>query len=119
VKPFQFVHVKDTIEAIAATAKSRTAQQGADIRFIAGGTFMQPTKTSRADNSNKYSRGADQKAEATEGNFTTSDAIPWKPVDPKNHPGLMMFVVSGNPNTGASLILQKYPAGMERYAFLP
>jgi hypothetical protein len=32
------------------------------------------------------------KAGATQGIFTTSDAIPWKPVDPKNHPGLMMFV---------------------------
>jgi hypothetical protein len=27
------------------------------------------------------------KAGATQGTFTTSDAIPWKPVDPK-HPGL-------------------------------
>jgi len=27
--------------------------------------------------------------------------------------GLMMSVVWGNPNKGASLILQKYPAGME------
>ena len=50
---------------------------------------------------------------AKQGTFTTSDAIPWKPVDPKNHPGLMMSVVWGNPNKGASLILQKYPAGME------
>jgi quercetin dioxygenase-like cupin family protein len=53
------------------------------------------------------------KAGATQGTFTTSDAIPWKPVDPKNHPGLEMFVVSGNPNEGPSLILQKYPAGMD------
>jgi quercetin dioxygenase-like cupin family protein len=61
-------------------------------------------------------------AGATQGTFTTSDAIPWKlgleaqlekPVDPKNHPGLEMFVVWGNPNEGASLILQKYPAGMD------
>ena len=53
------------------------------------------------------------KAGATQGTFTTSDAIPWKPVDPKNHPGLEMFVVWGNPNEGPSLILQKYPAGMD------
>jgi hypothetical protein len=51
-------------------------------------------------------------AEATQGAFTMSEAIPWKPVDPK-HPGLMMFVVWGNPSQGASLILQKYPAGMD------
>jgi quercetin dioxygenase-like cupin family protein len=52
------------------------------------------------------------KAEATQGTFTTSKAISWKPVDPK-HPGLMMFVLWGNPNEGASLILQKFPAGMD------
>jgi quercetin dioxygenase-like cupin family protein len=56
---------------------------------------------------------AGAKAGATQGTFTTSDAIPWKPVDAKKHPGLMMSVVWGNPNKGASLILQKYPAGMD------
>ena len=43
-------------------------------------------------------------AGATQATFTTSDAIPWKPVDPK-HLGLMMFAVWGNPNEGASEIL--------------
>ena len=38
-------------------------------------------------------------AAAIQGTFTTSDAIPWKPVDPK-HSGLMMFVVWGNPTRG-------------------
>jgi len=56
---------------------------------------------------------AGAKARATQGTFTTSDAIPWKPVDPENYPGLMMFTVWGNPNEGPSLILQKYPAGMD------
>jgi hypothetical protein len=51
--------------------------------------------------------GATPAAGAT---FTTSDAIPWKPVDPK-FPELMMFVVWGNPNKGASEFLQKFPAG--------
>ena len=55
---------------------------------------------------------AGAKAGATQGTFTTSDAIPWKPVDPK-HPGLLMFAVWGNPNTGASEILQEFPAGMD------
>lgn len=53
------------------------------------------------------------KAGAAQGIFTASDAIPWKPVDPKNHPELDMFVVWGNPIEGASLMLQKYPAGMD------
>jgi hypothetical protein len=44
---------------------------------------------------------AGEKTGATQGTFTTSDAIPWKPVDPK-HPGLEMFVVWGNPNEGGS-----------------
>ena len=74
---------------------------------------MERTETSRTNNSKKYSRGAGANSGATQGTFTTSDAIPWKPVDPKNHPGLIMSVVWGNPNKGASLILQKYPAGME------
>ena len=55
---------------------------------------------------------AGAKAGATQGTFITSDAIPWKPVDPK-HPGLLMFAVWGNPNEGASEILQKFPAGMD------
>src|SRR5262245_66332524 len=55
---------------------------------------------------------AGAKAGAIQGIFTTSDAIPWKPVDPK-HPGLQMFAVWGNPNKGASEILQKFTAGMD------
>jgi hypothetical protein len=51
-------------------------------------------------------------AGATQSTFTTSDGIPWKPVDPK-HPGLMMSVVWGNPNEGSFEMLQKFPAGMD------
>jgi Domain of unknown function (DUF4437) len=62
---------------------------------------------------------AGAKGGATQDNFTTSDAIPWKPVDPAavteaaKHPGLLIFAVWGNPNTGASEILQEFPAGMD------
>jgi hypothetical protein len=56
---------------------------------------------------------AGAKAGATQATFTMCDAIPWQPVDPKHHPGLEMFVVWGNPNEGASVILQKFPAGMD------
>ena len=38
-------------------------------------------------------------AGATQGTFTTSDAIPWKPLNPKQ-PGLQMFVVWGGPKRG-------------------
>ena len=53
------------------------------------------------------------KVGAAQGSFTTSDAIPWKPIDPKKYPGLEIFAVSGNPNQGASEFLQKFPAGMD------
>ncbi len=37
---FQFTRVNDTAEAIASAARSVTAQQGAGVRFIAGGTTL-------------------------------------------------------------------------------
>jgi xanthine dehydrogenase YagS FAD-binding subunit len=40
MKTFQLIRPKDSAQAIAATAKSKTAQQGAEIRFIAGGTTL-------------------------------------------------------------------------------
>jgi xanthine dehydrogenase YagS FAD-binding subunit len=40
VKTFELARAKDNEQAIAAAAKSKTAQQGADVRFIAGGTTL-------------------------------------------------------------------------------
>jgi len=40
MKTFQLTRPKDNAQAIAAAAKSKTAQQGAEIRFIAGGTTL-------------------------------------------------------------------------------
>src|SRR4029077_9755717 len=40
MKTFQLTRPKDNAQAIAVAAKSKTAQQGADIRFIAGGTTL-------------------------------------------------------------------------------
>ena len=57
-------------------------------------------------------QAAGVQAGATQGTFTTSDAIAWKPLDPR-HPGLQISVVSGNPNEGASQFLQRFPAGMD------
>ena len=56
---------------------------------------------------------AGAEAGATQGSFTTSDTIPWKPIDPRKPDGVQMFVVWGNPKEGASLILQKFPAGTD------
>ena len=40
MKTFQVTRPKDNAQAIATVTKSKTAQQGADIRFIAGGTTL-------------------------------------------------------------------------------
>jgi xanthine dehydrogenase YagS FAD-binding subunit len=40
MKTFQLERANDNEQAVAAAAKAKTAQQGADIRFIAGGTTL-------------------------------------------------------------------------------
>src|ERR1700748_3734364 len=40
LKTFELTRAKDDAQAIAAGAKSQTAQQGADVRFVAGGTTL-------------------------------------------------------------------------------
>src|SRR5262249_713591 len=40
MKTFELTRANDNAQAIAAAAKATTAQQGADIRFIAGGTTL-------------------------------------------------------------------------------
>src|ERR1700721_2060977 len=37
---FEFIRPADTAAAIAAAAQAQTAQQGADVRFVAGGTTL-------------------------------------------------------------------------------
>lgn len=40
MKAFQLARASDNEQAVASAAKAKTAQQGADIRFIAGGTTL-------------------------------------------------------------------------------
>src|SRR6184192_50705 len=40
MRTFEFIRPKNPTQAIAAAAKAKTAQQGADIRFLAGGTTL-------------------------------------------------------------------------------
>ncbi len=68
---------------------------------------MKATQSFAQDRGTGATPAAGAQAGATQGTFTTSDAIPWKPVDPKKPDGVQMFVVWGNPNRGASMILQK------------
>ena len=37
---FEFIRPKDAKAAVATAARAKTAQQGADIRFLAGGTTL-------------------------------------------------------------------------------
>jgi hypothetical protein len=39
-------------------------------------------------------------AGAAQDTFTTGDAIPWKPADPRMPNGVQLYVVWGNPNEG-------------------
>src|SRR4029077_3244262 len=40
MKSFEFIRPADPTAAIATAAQSKTAQQGADVRFVAGGTTL-------------------------------------------------------------------------------
>ena len=37
---FEFVRPADSAAAVATAAQAKTAQQGADVRFVAGGTTL-------------------------------------------------------------------------------
>jgi len=37
---FRFIKARDVSHAIQAASQSRTAQQGAEVRFVAGGTTL-------------------------------------------------------------------------------
>src|SRR5258708_10207877 len=40
MKPFEFIRPADATAAVATAARAKTAQQGAEVRFIAGGTTL-------------------------------------------------------------------------------
>src|SRR5919204_6311627 len=40
MRTFQFVRPRDPATAVATAAQAKTAQQGADVRFVAGGTTL-------------------------------------------------------------------------------
>ena len=43
MKTFEFSRPADAAAAVATAARAKTAQQGADVRFLAGGTNPQDT----------------------------------------------------------------------------
>src|SRR6266853_1271443 len=40
MKPFEFIRPADPAAAVATAAQAKTAQQGAEVRFVAGGTTL-------------------------------------------------------------------------------
>src|SRR5213595_4114092 len=40
MKTFEFIRPADPAAAVATAARAKTAQQGADVRFLAGGTTL-------------------------------------------------------------------------------
>ena len=40
MKTFEFIRPVDPAAAVATAAQAKTAQQGADVRFVAGGTTL-------------------------------------------------------------------------------
>ena len=40
MKTFEFARPADATAAVAAAGRAKTAQQGADVRFLAGGTTL-------------------------------------------------------------------------------
>src|SRR5207244_6844232 len=40
MKTFEFIRPADPAAAVATAARAKTAQQGADVRFVAGGTTL-------------------------------------------------------------------------------
>jgi hypothetical protein len=78
-------------------------------RRMKKGAVMKATQSFAQDRGTGATPAAGAKAGATQGTFMTSDAIPWKPADPREPDGVQMFVVWGNPKEGPSGVLLKFP----------
>jgi len=122
MKAFQLTRPKDNAQAIAATAKTKTAQQGADIRFIAGGTTLidlMKLSVEQPQNLVDVNRLALDKVEATpDGGLTIgatvrNSELAWHPLVRKNYRVLSEAILSGatvqirNMATTAGNLLQR------------
>ena len=101
---FQIIHPKDGGQAIAAAAKAKTAQQGADIRFIAGGTTLIDLMKLNVEMPQKIievNRLPLDKIEATADGGLTIGAtarnsdLAWHPLVRKNYAVLSEAILSG------------------------
>jgi len=104
MKTFQITRPGDDGQAIAATAKAKTAQQGADIRFIAGGTTLidlMKLNVEQPQNLVDVNRLPLAKIEATpDGGLTIGATVrntdlAWHPLVRKNYNVLSEAILSG------------------------
>jgi xanthine dehydrogenase YagS FAD-binding subunit len=122
MKTFQVNRPKDNGQAIATAAKTRTAQQGADIRFIAGGTTLIDLMKLNVEtplNLIDLNRLPLDKIEATaDGGLTIgatvrNSELAWHPLVRKNYQVLSEAILSGatvqirNMATTAGNLLQR------------
>ena len=122
MKTFQLTRPKDDAQAIATASKTKTAQQGADIRFIAGGTTLidlMRLNVEQPQNLVDLSRLTLDKIEATpEGGLTIgatarNSELAWHPLVRKNYAVLSEAILSGataqirNMATTAGNLLQR------------
>ena len=104
MKTFQVTRPKDSAQAIAAAGKTKTAQQGADIRFIAGGTTLidlMKLNVEQPQNLVYVNRLPLDKIEATpDGGLTIgatvrNSELAWHPLVRKNYAVLSEAILSG------------------------
>ena len=122
MKTFQLTRAKDNAQAIAATAKAKTAQQGAEIRFIAGGTTLidlMKLNVEQPQNLVDINRLPFGKIEAsadgglTIGAMVRNSDLAYHPLVRKNYPVLSEAILSGataqirNMATTAGNLLQR------------
>ncbi len=122
MRTFQLTRPKDDAQAIAAAGKTKTAQQGADIRFIAGGTTLidlMRLNVEEPQNLVDLSRLTLDKIEATPegglkiGATVRNSELAWHPLVRKNYAVLSEAILSGatvqirNMATTAGNLLQR------------
>jgi xanthine dehydrogenase YagS FAD-binding subunit len=122
MKTFQLTRPKDNAQAIATAAKSKTAQQGAEIRFIAGGTTLIDLMKLNVETPQSLvdvNRLPLAKIEATPDGGLTIGAVvrnsdlAWNPLVRKNYAVLSEAILSGataqlrNMATTAGNLLQR------------
>ena len=122
MKTFQLTRPKDDAQAIVVAGKTKTAQQGADIRFIAGGTTLidlMRLNVEQPQNLIDVNQLSLDKIEATlDGGLTIgatvrNSELAWHPLVRKNYAVLSEAILSGatvqirNMATTAGNLLQR------------